>query len=143
MARRVPPTLTEMLWDGLVTIMKGDRNATDIMIDLEDNDGAEFTEQLGIRLTSASGATGVTFDDAVTNVMILDTDPTEYTLVGAATVIEGNAYTVQLSRKSDLSLGRRRSPTQSAMPLPATMWTLMTLVGHSRPVTLCLAETTP
>ena len=81
----------------VVTIMKGDRTAV-IMIDLVDNDGAELTEQLGIRLTSASGATGVSADNSETNVLILDNEPTEYTLVGDATVVEGVAYTVRLSR---------------------------------------------
>ena len=85
----------------VVTIMKGDRMAV-IMIDLVDNDAAELTEQLGIRLTSASGATGVSYNSAITNVMILDNEPAEYTLVGEATVVEGVAYTVQLSRKGTI-----------------------------------------
>ena len=84
-----------------VTIMAGDRTAI-IMIDLVDNDAAELTEQLGIRLTSASGATGVSYNSAITNVMILDNEMTEYTLVGDATVVEGVAYTVQLSRKGTI-----------------------------------------
>ena len=84
-----------------VTIMAGDRTAI-IMIDLVDNDAAELTEQLDIRLTSASGATGVSYNSAITNVMILDNEMTEYTLVGDATVVEGVAYTVQLSRKGTI-----------------------------------------
>ena len=82
---------------GSVTINQDDRTAI-ITIKLKDNDGAESMEQLGIRLTSASGTSGITFDNTTTQLTILDTDPTEYTLMGSATVVEGVAYTVRLSR---------------------------------------------
>ena len=95
-----------------VTIMEGSTQAI-IMIDLDDSDAAELTEQLGIRLTSASGATNVTFDNSVTNVMILDNETTEYTLVGDATVVEGVAYTVQLSRIGEIVSGQMVAYTVS------------------------------
>ena len=86
---------------GSVTINEGDRTAI-ITINLKDNDGAELMEQLGIRLTSASGTPGITFDNTTTQLTILDTDPTEYTLEGAATVVEGGTYMVRLRRVGGL-----------------------------------------
>ena len=86
---------------GFVTINEGDRTAI-ITINLEDNDGAELMEQLGIRLTSASGTSGITFDNTTTQLTILDTDPTKYMLEGSATVVEGVAYTVRLRRVGGL-----------------------------------------
>ena len=82
---------------GSVTINEGAGTAT-ITINLEDDRVVEPTELLGIRLTSASGVPGVTFDTTTTQLTILDNEPTEYTLEGAATVVEGVAYTVRLSR---------------------------------------------
>ena len=77
-----------------------------ITIDLNDDSVAEFTEQLGIRLTSASGATGVTFDNAITNVMILDDETLAYSFEGTGKVSEKNtAYTVQLKRVGRLPDG--------------------------------------
>ena len=86
---------------GSVTINEGAGTAT-ITINLADNDGAEVTEQLGIRLTSASGTPGVTVDTTTTQLTILDTDLTEYTLEGAATVVEGGTYMVRLRRVGGL-----------------------------------------
>ena len=86
---------------GSVTINQDDRTAI-ITINLKDNDGAELMEQLGLRLTSASGTPGITFDTTTIQLTILDTDPTEYTLEGAATVVEGGTYMVRLRRVGGL-----------------------------------------
>ena len=87
-----------------ITINENARMAI-ITIDLNDDSVAEFTEQLGIRLTSASGATGVTFDNAITNVMILDNEDPEYTLEGAAMVVEdAGTYTVRARRRGRTSV---------------------------------------
>ena len=82
---------------GTVTINEGAGTAS-ITINLEDDDVAEATERLDVRLTSASGAPGVTADARTTQLTILDNEPTEYTLEGAATVVESVTYTVRLSR---------------------------------------------
>ena len=87
-----------------ITINENARMAI-ITIDLKDDSVAEFTEQLGIRLTGASGATGVTFDNAITNVMILDNEDPEYTLEGAAMVVEdAGTYTVRARRRGRTSV---------------------------------------
>ena len=87
-----------------ITINENARMAI-ITIDLKDDSVAEFTEQLGIRLTSVSGATGVTFDNAITNVMILDNEDPVYTLEGAAMVVEdAGTYTVRARRRGRTSV---------------------------------------
>ena len=84
-----------------VTINAGAGTAT-ITINLEDDDVVEVTEQLGVRLTSASGTPGVTVDTTTTQLTILDNEPTEYILEGSATVVEGGTYMVRLRRVGGL-----------------------------------------
>ena len=76
---------------GRVTIMTGAVSAI-ITIDLDDETIAEETELLGVRLTDASGATGVSVDNSVMQFLILDDDDPEYTLVGDGTVNEDNVW---------------------------------------------------
>ena len=58
---------------GSVTINEGAGTAI-ITINLKDDSVVEVAEQLGVRLTSASGATGVTFDATTTQLTINDND---------------------------------------------------------------------